>query len=149
MNIYTYLKKDHRVVNSLFLSIIDAKTVRQRLAFFNELKTELIIHAESEHSTFYSALKKTAEGKSYAKHGDKEHNKIELMIEKIENTDPKASLWLVQLGELKRMVEHHVEEEEGEIFKIAKKILARDQANKLTLDMVNKKVKLMAVMEKE
>jgi hypothetical protein len=126
MNIYTYLKQDHEKVASLFKQIIATENISEREDFFAELQQELTIHADAENATFYKELKKHPETKELIQHATKEHNEVKDFLASLEDMEAGSSEWLVQLGELKHSVEHHVEEEEKKIFKEARKVLTKE-----------------------
>jgi hemerythrin superfamily protein len=142
MNIYTYLKKDHQSVNQLFLDIMAAKSRKQREVLFSELKTQLSLHMESEQKTFYKTLKSESETKGEILHANKEHNLVYEVIAQMDDVEINSELWLMLFGQLKYMVLHHIAEEEKMIFKDAKKILSKDQANELTIKMEKLKERL-------
>jgi hemerythrin superfamily protein len=142
MNIYNYLKKDHQHVSNLFKEILATKNQRERESILEDIMTELTLHAESEAKTFYAALEKYEETKELLEHARKEHKEIKEFIKTIKDIPVKDDLWLEQIGEFKHSVSHHVEEEEGEIFSRAKKVLSTEEANQLTIDMENKKKEL-------
>ncbi|MEI9904541.1 MAG: hemerythrin domain-containing protein [Asticcacaulis sp.] len=56
MDIYAYIKSDHRKVARLIddLMAINLPYVRQQI--FNQIRTELSLHAEAEEATFYTAI---------------------------------------------------------------------------------------------
>ncbi|MCE3238453.1 MAG: Hemerythrin cation binding domain protein [Gammaproteobacteria bacterium] len=144
MNIYNYLKKDHKKVKQLFNKIILSKSPKERENYFLEIRKELELHADTEHSTFYQALKSNPAGEDDAKHGDKEHEKIKKSLLKLSKIPLKETAkWFVQLGELKNIVEHHVEEEESKMFKDAQEILSDKEAEELSLKMEELKDKMM------
>ena len=60
-----------------------------------------------------------------------EHKKIEDHIKKIEETEFSSPGWLVHLKNLKSLVEHHLDEEENEIFPVAGQVLERAEKNML------------------
>jgi hypothetical protein len=143
MDIYHYLIKDHRKVSSLFKKIIAAKSAKERVAYFLEIKKELTLHADSEHSTFYVALRKSSKGQKDAKHGDKEHVEIKKSLAKLSKIPAtETSKWLVQCGELKHLVDHHVDDEETRMFKDAKKVISHKKAIELAEEMDELKVKI-------
>jgi len=142
MNIYTYLKKDHEKVEMLFEDIIEASSYPKREQLFNQLKEELLVHAKSEHNTFYKTLKKYEDLKELIKHADKEHAEIENYLEQLSSLSSKEAKWLVLLGELKYSVQHHVKEEEGNIFSHAKKVLSKEDAQVLVEQMEKAKEKI-------
>lgn len=131
MTIYTLLKKDHATVEELFAQISNSKGSERKETLFAKLKRELLLHAEVEHRTFYKELKKHKEMKDLISHADKEHKEIENYCEKINKSSVQSDQWLIYLGELKHAVLHHVKQEEGEIFKEARKILSKEEEQKI------------------
>lgn len=144
MDIYSYLRKDHKKVSSLFEKIITSTSLSVRKKLSAEILQELYLHADTEEKTFYKALDHRSK-KSYeeAEHGKKEHKEIKDAMKKLALTDPKKNQWFVQLGALKHIVEHHVKEEESEMFKVGKKVISKKEANDLAIEMDEMKLKLM------
>jgi hemerythrin superfamily protein len=147
MEIYTYLKKDHQKVNNLFEQLIAEKNMDKTESLFEALREELLLHAESEQKTFYKALKRHPETKDEARHGDKEHAQIEDYLWRLEQLSCRSDEWLVLLGELKRTVAHHVRDEENTMFKKARKVLTKDQAENLVEEMDALKQKILNAAE--
>jgi hemerythrin superfamily protein len=144
MSIYSYLKKDHRKVSELFEAIIDAPTESQKKDLFSQLQVELTLHAESEHATFYQALKKDTATKELIMHADKEHKEMKAYLTKLSKSSAIDDKWLVLLGELKYAVQHHVKEEEGEIFDKAKEVLDKETEAELEKQMKALKEKALS-----
>jgi hypothetical protein len=143
MDIYNYLKKDHRKVASLFKQIIEAEDIVQREQLFLEVKKELELHADPEDKTFYKALKKSKAGKEDAEHGEKEHSEIKSALKKLNKIASHETIkWLVQFGELKHIVDHHVEDEETKMFKDGKKVISAKRASELSEEMEALKQKM-------
>ena len=152
MNIYNYLKKDHRKVSLLFKKIINENNAAKRKTLFLEIKKELELHADPEDKTFYQALKKSSAGREEVEHGEKEHTEIKSALTKLSKISPKdLAKWFVQLGELKHIVEHHVEDEESKMFKEGKKVISAKRANELSIEMeaLKEKMKRMKKFKKE
>lgn len=135
MNIYNYLKKDHRAVAELFDKILSTKSLEKRKSMFQEVADELLIHAETENATFYATLKEHEETAEIIEHAEKEHAEVKQYIGKLSGLSIESEKWLEQFGEFKHSVTHHVEEEEGDIFEKAKKVLTPEQARQLAIDM--------------
>lgn len=135
MNIFNYLKRDHKTVDDLFEQIVSTHIMERRKALFEELSEELLLHAVAENATFYKALKQHEEMKDTIKHAEKEHAEVREYIVRISQIPYTSDEWLEQLGELKHAVAHHVFEEESEIFHKAKKLLTKDEAINLAADM--------------
>lgn len=143
MDIYTYLQNDHQKVNDLFKKITSATSSDTRKNLLEEIQQELMLHAETEHQTFYKRLAQENNMKDVIQHADKEHEKIEAQLKKLSGLSFEDKSWKEQLELLKNIVSHHVKEEETEIFQQAQKILSSQESKKLAEDMEHlKKMKL-------
>lgn len=136
MDIYTYLHKDHLKVSRLFKEIIAAKDQTAREAIFIEVKKELELHADPENETFYKALEKKPKGKADAEHGEDEHDEIKKALKILSkiNSENEAE-WLINVGKLMHIVEHHVKDEETTMFEDGKKIISEKKAIALAEEM--------------
>ncbi len=135
MDIYTYLKKDHKVVMDLFDAILATKSMDKRKSLFEELSNELLLHAETEDATFYEALRNHPETTDLIEDAEEEHEEAKDYIEKLSRLSIESEKWMEQFGEFKHAINHHVTEEEEEMFEEAKKILSADEAKQLAADM--------------
>jgi len=137
MNIYTYLKKDHRAVSALMEEVLSTHNPEKQEELFERIKEELELHADTEEKTFYVAIKNKGGKllKEKEDHAEEEHAEIRNFLKQIEVAKPGSNDWLIAFGELKHAVEHHVEEEESDIFEKAKKVLSDAQAYELALEM--------------
>lgn len=135
MDIYNYLKNDHQTVSKLFENILATKSLDKRKKLFEELKADLILHSETEHDTFYKAIRTHKETKEIIEHADEEHKNITDFLEKLQRLSIEGEKWMEKFGELKYAVEHHVKEEEEDIFKKAKKVLSAEEAKQLAKQM--------------
>jgi hemerythrin superfamily protein len=138
MDIYNYLKKDHRLVADLMETLLATKNPAERAPIFAKIKEELTLHADTEEKTFYKAVENASSAKSVEEkmeHADEEHDEIRKYLKKLSATPIESEEWLEQFGEFKHAVTHHVEEEEGDIFEKAKKYLSETQAVKLAEEM--------------
>lgn len=136
MDIYTYLKKDHRKVADLMEQVIANPDQREEL--FAEIKYELMLHADTEEVTFYKALETAARTQAVGEkmeHAEEEHDEVRMYLEKLSTLPIDSEDWIEQFGEFKHAVTHHVEEEEGEIFEKAKKYLSDKKAKDLAAEM--------------
>jgi hemerythrin superfamily protein len=138
MNIYTYLKKDHRKVSDLMEALLACSNLRERQEIFTTIKEELTLHSDTEEVTFYAAIEKATRSKAVEEkmeHADEEHNEIRTYLQTLSELPIESEEWMEQFGEFKHAVTHHVEEEEGEIFEKAKKYLSDEQAIQLAKEM--------------
>ena len=151
MDIYNYLKKDHRLVADLMEQVIASQDTAERQALFEKIKAELSLHADTEEQTFYKAIEDATRSKAVEEkieHANHEHDEIREYLAKLESTPVTEELWIETFGEFKHSVTHHVEEEEGDIFEKAKKYLSHEEAVQLAKDMyaLKKQAKAKAPM---
>ena len=151
MDIYNYLKKDHRKVAAMMDELIATKDSEARQSLFKQIKMELTLHADTEEVTFYKAIDDATRSKAVEEkleHADEEHDEIRDYLEKLSVLSIESEAWMEQFGEFKHSVTHHVDEEEGEIFEKAKKYLTDKQAKDLAVEMDALKKEQMAKMQK-
>jgi hemerythrin-like domain-containing protein len=133
MNAFTLLKVDHKKVAGI-LEKIDATTergVKTREGLFTELKTELEIHTRIEETIFYPALEKADETRDITLEAFEEHRLVKQLLEELEASDKGTEQWTAKFTVLKENIEHHVEEEEDEMFKKARKVLSEEDVETL------------------
>ena len=98
---------------------------------FGRLKEELDIHAHIEETILYPVLKREAETREITLEGLEEHHVIKMLLKELSESSVESEQWTAKLSVLKENVEHHVEEEEDEMFVDAKKILSKEQIEEL------------------
>lgn len=140
MDPFTLLHNDHEKVSELFQRIQSSHSSTERQDLFQELKNELLVHAEVEEEYFYPVLEKKEEDLEMEEHAIDEHSQVKQKLEEIENTTNDQK-WMSLLQKLKEDIEHHVEEEEQEIFEEVRNILDENERQKLgdTLEKEKKK----------
>ena len=137
MNAFTLLKADHKKVAGI-LEKIDSTTergVKTREELFTQLKTELDVHARVEETIFYPELEKADETHDITLEALEEHRLVKQLLAELETMDKGDEQWTARFSVLKENVEHHVEEEEGEMFPKARKVLSNEQAEILGTQM--------------
>lgn len=146
MDAYEFLKNDHQEVSQLFDKVEKTTNVEKRRKLFLELKTELELHAFVEEKIFYLELKKAAESRGTALEGYEEHRVIQRLLEELEELSADREQWDAKLTVLKEVVEHHVEEEEGEMFRHARQVLSSEKAEEIGARMATEKAKEKATI---
>ncbi|SHJ79697.1 hemerythrin domain-containing protein [Pseudozobellia thermophila] len=132
MNIFEALRQDHDIQRKLLDKLVDTSgDTAQRDSIFKELKKELESHADAEERYFYKPLIDSDKTQEKARHSIAEHHEIDELIERLEETEYSSSAWLKIAKELQEKVEHHLDEEEHEVFQIAGKVLS--ETNKESL----------------
>jgi hemerythrin-like domain-containing protein len=134
MTVFDLLKEDHKKVASIFerLEPTTERAIKTREELFGLLKTELDTHAHIEETILYPVLTSVEETREITLEGIEEHRVVKDLLKELEVTPVDSEQWKAKLTVLKENVEHHVEEEEGEMFKSARKALSREQIEDLT-----------------
>lgn len=141
MTIYEVLKRDHRHVEHLFKRIdkaLSKKDFSEVPELFDELKTELTAHSKAEQEVFYQPLKvlsASPEGKDLSWEGEEEHHLIRLLLSELSRVPFHSEEWSAKMKVLNEVVDHHVEEEEEEIFKKARMVFSDEETEQIAEDM--------------
>jgi hemerythrin superfamily protein len=137
MDVYKLLRQDHETVKSIFeeLEGTTDRAVKKREALFHDLNTELTVHALAEEKLLYPLLKEEEETREAALEAIEEHKVAKRLLKELEAGDKGTEEWLARLKVLRENVEHHVEEEEGELFRKAKAVLRGEEAERLGAEM--------------
>jgi hemerythrin superfamily protein len=114
MDALELLKQDHAKVKELFEKAESADQNEQK-AIFNQIKTELEVHAQIEESVFYPAMQKFNDLKEMVHESLEEHNKVKTLLKEMDGLSGED--FENKLQQLINNVEHHAEEEEeGKMF---------------------------------
>ncbi|HEY0099743.1 MAG TPA: hemerythrin domain-containing protein [Pyrinomonadaceae bacterium] len=131
MDAFELLKNDHAKVSSLLEKAEAATDAPTRQQLFTQLKQELDIHAHIEEVILYPALQGAEETSDLTEEAYEEHQEVKDLLSELEATPADSEEWGDILLELKDSVEHHVEEEEGEMFPKARTVLSTEQLNEI------------------
>jgi len=133
MNATDLLKQDHEKVKKL-MEEIDSTTergVKTRNELFTRFKQEMTVHERIEEEIFYPRLTEQAKTKDIALEGYEEHHVVDMVMAELDDVPYDDERWGAKFTVMKENVEHHIEEEEGEMFKLARQALDSDQLAEL------------------
>jgi hemerythrin-like domain-containing protein len=149
MNAFDILKEDHQRVSSLFekLEPTTERAVKTREELFTRLKMELDIHSRIEETILYPVLKEIEKTRDITLEGIEEHRIVKQLLMELEQMPKGTEQWTAKFTVLKENVEHHVEEEEGEMFKQARSALSKEDIEQLTTRIEAEKKKQMAATQ--
>ena len=141
MDIFELLKQDHEKVAGIFeqLEPTTERAEKTREELFARLKTELDLHAYLEETILYPPLKQIDETREIALEAVEEHRVVKQFLKELDAMPVTSEQWTAKLTVLKENVEHHVEEEEKEMFKQARAALTREQIDNLTAKFESEK----------
>jgi hypothetical protein len=133
MDAITLLKADHEKVSGLFdqLEETTERAEKTREELFTKLKQELDLHTHVEEKIFYPALKESEETRDITMEAFQEHHVVKVLLRELDAMEVTSETWTAKLKVLRENVDHHVEEEEDEMFKKARTVLSQDQLEEL------------------
>lgn len=108
----TLLEAQHRKVEAIFKKLENGRS--EPKALLEELSNSLAAHMAIEQDIYYPAVKEVKEDlimESY-----EEHSLAELGLKRLLATDPEDESFDARVTACKELIEHHVEEEEEELF---------------------------------
>jgi hemerythrin superfamily protein len=119
------LTAEHKEVKDLFKQyqkLVDAdKGDEEKEALARQICMMLTVHATTEEEIFYPAARDAIEDEDLLDEAEVEHGSAKELIAQIESSSPGEELYDARVKVLGEYIEHHVKEEEGELFPKAKK----------------------------
>lgn len=141
MDPFELLKADHKKVAALF-DQLEAAAGKAKLEIFNQIKQELEVHTHIEETIFYPALEKPRETHDITLEAYEEHDVVKKLLAELAKDKSANDEWQAKAKVLRENVEHHVEEEEGEMFGKADDVLSDEEqealGNKMEMEKARK-----------
>lgn len=145
----TFLMQDHKKVKELFEEFKDLKdevdSEEQKEDIVKQVCMELTVHAQVEEEIFYPAAREAIEEEELLDEAYVEHATAKDLISQLEEMETSDEYYDAKVSVLSEYVQHHVKEEEGEIFPMIKK--AKVDIDALGEQMAQRKEDLMADYE--
>jgi len=140
---FQLLKKDHKVVKEILgqLEETDNKS-KKRDELFQKLKVELVPHMKAEEIAFYPPLIAKKDARDVALEGVEEHHVSDMVFKELETMPKDQDQWAAKLSVFKELVEHHIQEEEGQVFKATEEVLSEDKIQSIMKQFVEEKQKV-------
>jgi len=141
MDALRLLTDDHDKMRKLLdeLETTTERGVKTREELFSKIKGELTIHEIIEEEIFYPALKDHPKAKDIVLEGYEEHHVVDTVMAELEDLPVDDEKWGAKATVMKENVEHHMEEEEGEMFQKARQVFDRDELDELGTRMERRK----------
>ena len=138
MDAFTLLKTDHQKVAELF-DELEAANGKAKLQVFEQIKMELELHAHIEEKIFYPALEKPRETHDLTLEAYEEHDVVKKLLRQLSRAKSATEEFEAQAKVLRENVEHHVEEEENELFPKAESALGEERIEALGEELAAEK----------
>ena len=132
----TLLKEDHKKVKGL-LSQLEKTTERgadRRRKLLGQIENEVKVHTTIEEEIFYPAYRdavKKKDDRELYQEALEEHHVVDLVLAELPQVDPSADTFEAKMTVLRELIEHHVEEEQEEVFPMAEKRLGKERIAEL------------------
>lgn len=145
MSAISMLKRDHETLKGL-LRELDSTTergVKTRTELFERIKTELTVHEAIEEEIFYPTLKQHPRAREIVLEGYEEHNVVDTLMGELEALPVDDETWGPKATVMIENIEHHIEEEEGEMFAKARQVFDQQELDELGKVMAARKAELL------
>ena len=136
MNAIKFLKQQHRTVEALFKQLEKARSARPRRKAFEQVADMLAVHATIEERHFYPSVKRRATEEMLLE-AVEEHLGVKRVIADMLELGADDETFEAKAKVLKDLVEHHVEEEEKQLFPKVQKLLDADELEAIGEEMAS------------
>lgn len=135
MNIFDRLKSEHEKIHDLccyLLQTSGASEDRKRL--YGELKKEINAHTAAEEQTLYAELIRLGKTPERSRQSFSEHREAGGLLSAMDKIDMASPAWMKKFRQLREEMEHHMDEEEKEVFRFAEKAISKKRAQELSVE---------------
>lgn len=149
MNAIELLREDHREALELLeqmenlegnLEDDEEEIETAPTQLFNQLKNALTLHTQLEEQIFYPAMREFEETRDLIGEAIEEHHNVDQILEEMSMLSPADDDFQNQLEELKESLEHHISEEEDELFPKAEELCGQKRLDEMGRQMQQMKM---------
>jgi hemerythrin-like domain-containing protein len=146
MDAITLLREDHRKLKALLreLEPTTERAVKTRSELFDRIKVELTAHEIVEEEVFYPTLKQHPRAREIVLEGYEEHDVVDTLMGELDALSVEDETWGPKAKVMIENIEHHIEEEEGDMFVKARQVMDRNELQELGEVMAARKAELTA-----
>jgi len=140
MNAIDLLKADHEKVKDILSQLSESteRALKKRTELLAKLEMEVSIHTRLEEEILYPAFKEAGSKEEDVMYFEakEEHRTVDsLVLPDLKETDPGTPEFAGRVKVVKELLEHHIEEEESEMFPKAKQLLGKAKLDELGAQM--------------
>jgi len=110
------IKRDHKKAEDMFNKFEKIKKAEAKKRIADQACQELEIHAALEEEIFYPAVRKTLGEEDMLEEAKQEHQQAKEIISEVKRMSAEDDHLEEKFAELVECIQHHVEEEEGELL---------------------------------
>ncbi|HEV7765415.1 MAG TPA: hemerythrin domain-containing protein [Thermoanaerobaculia bacterium] len=135
-NAVTMLKSDHASLKRLLRELTETsdRALKQRESLVNQIERELKTHAQIEEEVFYPAFKaatKKTDAEDLFYEAAEEHHVADMILPALKAANPKSHEFKAKAKVLKDVIEHHIKEEETQMFVVARQVFDEDELREI------------------
>ena len=146
--IFADLKADHDRHRDLLARLAETKgDSAERRDLFEAFRVEVTAHAAAEEESLYATMLARPELRDEARHSVAEHKEIDDFLTELFEMEMSSPAWLPKFKEMRHRYEHHIDEEEEEMFPAAAKDLPQAEQARLAKIFETRKPKELALAE--
>jgi hemerythrin-like domain-containing protein len=133
MDALSLLRSDHQKVKGLVKQVEDSgdRATKQREELFQTIVDELTVHERIEEEIFYPNVQKHEKAKALVLESYVEHGVVDDLLDEISTIDTGDEKWMPAFKVFKENLEHHIKEEEDELFPKVESLFSSDQLGKM------------------
>ena len=131
MDALKLMHEDHERLKKLLERAEGAGGEGRREDLLDRIRAEFKPHERMEEEIFYPALKQHPKARDIVLEGYQEHHVADVVFAELEGNSPGSDIWHAKLKVLKEGIEHHIDEEEGEMFKKARDVFDPNELEEL------------------
>lgn len=131
-DIFSILKSDHDLHREMLAKIAETKgDSPESRELFEAFRIEVTAHAAAEEQSLYATMLADPQLQDDGRHSVAEHKEIDDLLGELQEANLASSAWIAKFSEMRHRYEHHIDEEEEEMFPAAEKEFSKELANEL------------------
>jgi len=137
----TFLKEDHKRLRALLESLQAAQSAERRAKAIEQTEAALKLHTKLEEEFFYPAFREAAANKRDRQmfyEATEEHHTVDVVLPEVKQASYEPDVFAARAKVLKELVEHHIKEEQDELFPRARKLLPAAELKEIGLRMAER-----------
>lgn len=131
MDALKLMHEDHEKLKDLLEKANESRGEHSREHLLATIRAELVPHERMEEEIFYPALKNHPKARDIVMEGYQEHHIADVILDELNDTPADSEVWKAKMKVFKESLEHHIEEEEGEMFRKARSVFEGDELEQL------------------
>ncbi|MDY7563305.1 hemerythrin domain-containing protein [Pseudomonas sp. 10B1] len=140
MNAIDMLVQDHVRVKEILTQLSESseRALKKRADLLTKLEMELVIHTQLEEEILYPAFKAAGSKEQDIMYYEakEEHRTVDsLVLPDLKATDPGTPEFAGRVKVIKELLEHHIEEEEEEMFPQCEELLGKEKLDEIGKEM--------------